>query len=346
MGVHSSLGRHRVPLCRRGSALVPVVAAMLILLLAGVALSELFGAQRMQAVLAVESAQAYWAAEAGLWQAAYTDSEIAGAFAYAGSTFTVTKSGNSYTATAVRNDARRSVSFTFTTSGGGGGSTPSSDNLIAHWNFDETSGSTVVDSVGGHNGTLNYGPTLGAAAPPSGSTAISFDGADDYIEVAHASDFVLSDGTVQLWFLSDDLSYAEAMFSKDSEYYDTGGHFHLYRNGDDIVTRIQSTSASYYVQEPNVISTGTWYHVAVTFGSAGLKLYVNGTLADTNSYTGGWNGNSEPLVFGGSTAASGNGVATPVYGHFDGRIDNVAIYDRALTASEILDLYNAGGLIE
>ena len=62
-------GSMKSPRC--GSVLVPVVVAMLILLLMGVALSELFAAQRMQSVLDVESAEAFWIAEAGLWHAAH-----------------------------------------------------------------------------------------------------------------------------------------------------------------------------------------------------------------------------------------------------------------------------------
>ena len=84
---------------KRGSLLMPVVAAVLILLLMGVALSELFGAQRMQSALKVESTQAFTIAEAGLWHAAYDEAEITVPDSYAGGDYTVTKAAGLYTAT-------------------------------------------------------------------------------------------------------------------------------------------------------------------------------------------------------------------------------------------------------
>lgn len=106
---------------RCGSVLVPVVAAMLILLMMGVALSELVGAQRMQSVLDVDSAQAFWTAEAGLWHAAHEQTELSTAVTFAGGDYTVTKDVDDYTATATSNDATRIVSLTLTSGGGGGG---------------------------------------------------------------------------------------------------------------------------------------------------------------------------------------------------------------------------------
>jgi hypothetical protein len=97
---------------KQGSVLVPMIAAMLILLLTGVALTELFSAQRMKSVLAVQSTQAFWAAEAGIWHAAHEQAEITTPVAFAGSTYTVTKTGDEYTATSQVDQATRVVTLT------------------------------------------------------------------------------------------------------------------------------------------------------------------------------------------------------------------------------------------
>ena len=97
---------------QRGSVLVSVVAAMLILLLTSVALSELFGAQRLEGALSVESARAYWIAEAGVWHAAHGSASITPPISYAGGQYTVVKSGSTYTATGTFHDATRVVSIT------------------------------------------------------------------------------------------------------------------------------------------------------------------------------------------------------------------------------------------
>ena len=51
-----------------------------------------------------------------------------------------------------------------------------------------------------------------------------FDGLDDYVEIAHSNDDLLDSGTLTLWFKADDLDGSQAMFSKDSSGFDTGGH--------------------------------------------------------------------------------------------------------------------------
>jgi hypothetical protein len=113
-----------VHLHKRGSVLLPVVAAMLILLLAGVALTELFAAQRYQTVQSTGSSRAFWIAEAGLWHAAYEGAAISTAVPLSGGSYTVTKSGDEYTSTAVLGQTTRVVTRTLTGSGGGGGGGP------------------------------------------------------------------------------------------------------------------------------------------------------------------------------------------------------------------------------
>jgi|GEM_PF-3602466 len=97
---------------QQGSVLLMLIAAMLILLSAGTALVELFGTQRMATVDKIESAQSFWSAEAGAWHAAQTGAEISTAVDFAGTTYTVTKSGDDYTSTAERNGTIRVVTAT------------------------------------------------------------------------------------------------------------------------------------------------------------------------------------------------------------------------------------------
>ena len=94
------------------------------------------------------------------------------------------------------------------------------------------------------------------------------------------------------------------------------------------------------------LAPDTWYHVAFTFGSGGMKLFLDGVEVDTDSYTGGLSttsggsGNFEPIVLGASQMASGNLVASNLNSFFAGRIGHLKIVDHALTAGEIDDLQN------
>jgi len=122
MSLH--LDRNAAP-DKNGSVLVPVVAAMLLLSLCGSALADLFAAQRLQSVLSVESAQAYWVAEGGAWHAAHEGAALPSTTDLAGGTYTVAQDGASYTSTGLRGQARRTVTLDHAAGGGSTGTSPS-----------------------------------------------------------------------------------------------------------------------------------------------------------------------------------------------------------------------------
>jgi len=209
---------------------------------------------------------------------------------------------------------------------------PPPSDLIAHWKFDDGSGLAAADSSSfANHGSLKNGPSWVSGKVDGG---LRFDGVNDYVEVAHSNSYLLSDGSVTLWFKTDDVAKDQGMFSKDSNGFDTGGHLTVYLQDSRMKARIQSTSASFTVQS-DIVQPDVWYHVAVTFGSGGLKLYVDGVLFTGDVYTGGLLGNLEPIAFGAKSWNSDNLVVTPTTFHSDGVIDDVRMYNRALDSSEI-----------
>ena len=68
-------------------------------------------------------------------------------------------------------------------------------NPIAYFELGETSGTTAVDSAGNHDGTYTNGVSLGADGIVSGSTAASFDGSNDFVEIPHSDDMLLGCGS-------------------------------------------------------------------------------------------------------------------------------------------------------
>jgi type IV pilus assembly protein PilY1 len=178
----------------------------------------------------------------------------------------------------------------------------------------------------------------------------AFNGSSDYVEVAHDASYLLDDGSVSLWFTTPDTSQGDvAMFSKDSSGYDTGGHLTIrLLNSGRVQVRFQSTSADYWVTSSGAVSADTWHHIAFTWGSGGMKLYLDGALEDTDPYTGGTGttsggtGNFEPIVIGANSWTSGNLLATPVTNHFLGEIDETAIFDSALSLTEVQDISSYG----
>ena len=87
-----------------------------------------------------------------------------------------------------------------------------------------------------------------------------------------------------------------------------------------------------YVAAPGPIPINTWTHLAVTYDGAIMRFYVNGVQRVTKSQSGGIESNSNPLRIGGNV---------PYGQYFQGRIDEVRVYSRALTASEIVSDMNS-----
>jgi hypothetical protein len=225
-------------------------------------------------------------------------------------------------------------------------------NPINYWRLGETSGTSAADDGSGGNAGFYNGVTLGAAGAINGDSngSVRFDGSS-YVEIPHSNDYLLDDGAVQLWFNADTAANGDLqhLFSKDSMNFDTGGHLSIYLNASGhLETRIQSTTASYRVTSPGAVSAGQWHHVALSFGSSGMALYLDGELVDSSSYTGGLGttsggaGNFEPIALGGGTQVSDNLLVTPVTELFTGYIDEVALLSDPLDAGTIQALYTGG----
>ncbi|MBI5872042.1 LamG domain-containing protein, partial [archaeon] len=211
--------------------------------------------------------------------------------------------------------------------------------LVGYWKFGEGSGSTTNDSSGYNNhGTLTSMNTVGNAT--SGWTdgkygkALRFDGVDDYVNVGNSSSLGVgleeTSMSVAFWFKPDTTDFVNGVISKQPSYgvegMGSGGIRLLFTSTVPDVVRINSN--------PVVGTANTWYHVVfVKDGTAG-KAYVNGAdqtassdvlddVAPTtnNLIIGSWYTGSE---------------------RFNGTIDEVRIYNRALSADEISQLYQAG----
>ncbi len=220
---------------------------------------------------------------------------------------------------------------------------------VAMWRMNEIVGTTALDETGIHNGQ-HYGDVdLSFAGVLSGNSAIRIaTGADDegYVEIPHSDDFLLDHGAVSLWFKTPNTDGRHGLFSKDSSGYDTGGHLDIHFHDDHVHARLQSATWSYELLSP-VIAANEWHHVVVSFGAGGFKLFVDGSLTMSWPYTGGLGttsggaGNYEPITIGVGQQSSGNQTSSGWNRPFHGRIDEVAIYNRGVTQSEVQWLYNS-----
>ena len=154
---------------------------------------------------------------------------------------------------------------------------------IAHWRLDETSGPTAVDSVGGHDGTLD-GPTW---VPGTIGNALDFDGANDSIQVPHDTSLILTDAfTLSAWINTNTVTTGYRTIlqkgtSGNSQDYWLG----MWNNELEVSFFADGAYHEFFVGVD--VTAGQWYHVAATFNNAtdSIVLYLGGVQVWSGSTT-------------------------------------------------------------
>jgi hypothetical protein len=194
------------------------------------------------------------------------------------------------------------------------------------WAFNEGAGTTTADASGnGNTGTL-MGHT--AWATGTSGTALSFSGSGDYVNVNDSPSLKLSTAmTVSFWVKSSDLpGIDQRIVSKNYDW-------DVKLNGSMHVP--QFSSGAKYAALNYSLPMGTWEHVTFTISSGAVTGYINGaqTGMSSNTFTSGYVLPSDPSgLYIGTDAGKANFAK--------GLIDDVRIYNRALTAAEVSTLYS------
>jgi hypothetical protein len=206
--------------------------------------------------------------------------------------------------------------------------------LVGYWKFDETSGTTANDSSGyGNTGTHTNGPTISTTVPTTSFAnprSLSFDGVDDQIKVLNSNSVnIAGNMSASFWVkISTPIQQGVPLF-KDFQY------SLLIRSSLDL-TWADSSNWSYdsFRDHPSGMSSNTWHHIAVTKNGSTVTIYRDNAVVVAKTFGGAITQTSNDLYFGIYAAGQGS--------PFSGLIDDVRIYNRALSASEISALA-AGG---
>jgi PKD repeat protein len=213
---------------------------------------------------------------------------------------------------------------------------PGPSGLIGWWKLDESTGTTAADSSGsGNNGTLNGAPVW---QPSGGHLAGALNiNSGDYVDCGAPASLNTPSVTVAFWMKPSQMA---VMCPVDKLPMNTGvGYAIRMRATGDIWFRLGSEPGTQYdVYGPaNSYANGVWVHVAGTFDSAtgAGKLYVNGVLAAQSTYAITLSTASTHLLL-----AKENKVGNEPY---VGLLDDVRIYDHALTSNEIVTVMSGVG---
>ena len=202
-------------------------------------------------------------------------------------------------------------------------------NLVAGYAFDEGSGTTAADASGnGLNGTLSAA-TWTTAGRFGG--ALSFNGTSALVTVADHALLDLTTGmTLQAWVYPTALSAYRTVILKERPgdlAYALYAHDGAPRPSAWITAGTPATATG-----TAALPLNTWTHLATTYDGAVLRLYVNGVQVGSQAHSGSLFVSGSPLRIGGNT----------IWGeYFQGRLDEVRIYSRALSAAEIQSSMNA-----
>ncbi len=237
--------------------------------------------------------------------------------------------------------------------------------VVAHYSFDEASGTSVADGSGNsNNGTLQVNGGTGAlGAPGKFNNAVSLDGGS-WVEATNAtfSSITASDWSIAAW-VTTNAAYNDSVvigeFSgangadpgsrwRPMNPYKDGGNVHAFstfRNaasvgfpfGQDVVVS----------DVPNAIANDgtTWTHWAVTWDRASkiLRSYINGTQVDVQ--TSGL-ASVDLMPFGPTLQIGRKGLSTNVSNFWSGKIDEIWVFDQVLDTTAITNLINVNSIPE
>jgi hypothetical protein len=196
--------------------------------------------------------------------------------------------------------------------------------LVAAYSFDAGSGTTVADASGRGNAGIVSGATWTTAGRNNGG--LSFDGVNDLVTVADAASLDLAGAmTLSAWVRPSALGSSwRTVLVKEQP-----GNlvYALYANAENgrPSGHVFAGSDQFAVGSAP-LALNAWSHLAATWDGSLLRLYVNGTQVGSRSLTGTMPASSGALRIGGNTV-------WPEW--FAGVLDDVRVYDRALSAAEI-----------
>lgn len=214
------------------------------------------------------------------------------------------------------------------------------DEPLFYYRLEETAGPTVEDSTGGGNDGTVVGADLDV--PGKIGSAVSFDGADDYLEAIALGD--LTALTIEFWAKIPNGAGGGSGVTHLCGVTDASSsnivHIAVNSNGTIVIGERTGSSTLSEVTSANAWDDDQWHHFVATFQAGGAKeLWVDGTKDATGSaQSGTWNLSATTFMFG-----AWNNRGNAVIWHVACYQDEIAVYDKVLPAARIIAHFNAAG---
>jgi uncharacterized protein (TIGR02145 family) len=204
--------------------------------------------------------------------------------------------------------------------------------LVGYWGFN---GNANDESGNGNNGTVN-GATLTTDRFGNANSAYSFDGLSNWIYITNSTLISNNQMSISCWFKNNG--------GNDGNIISTGNqndYFIHQTNSNEITTFIHTNGTSNSVVSMINNNADNWNNFIITYDGLTLKTYVNGILSGSSNASGNiYSWQPDNLTFGVYTL-NGNPYISSTDKFYNGKIDDIAIYNRTLTQQEISQLYTA-----
>jgi len=220
---------------------------------------------------------------------------------------------------------------------------------VGWWKMDECQGTVANDSSGnGNTGTV----TIGATVPQSSAgtctdglatsawnngkagkynASLNFDGVDDYVTISGSVPAATS-GTISTWIYPNSSMTPPVSYPHIAGFLDPS----LYIQAGTSAPYLQTLTCT--VVSSKVLLASTWQHIVGTYSQNGsntdCKIYVNGVLTGSNSAAGNVSSTARPFQIDGNSHI------------YQGQIDDVRVYNYALTPAQVKTLYNGGTAVQ
>ena len=203
------------------------------------------------------------------------------------------------------------------------------DGLISYWSFDETSGTTVADGFGVNDGTASGAYDLNV----SGKIGSGIDFSGGQVLVGSVGISGNADRTIAGWFHSDLTDPPGDWRGIYGFYKTTGGNGEFF--GVDVINNDDVGIHIYGFEEPLAdLEISSWHYVVATYDSSANRIYTSYDGAAMVERTPSQTVNTSDLFMMGFRPDQNN--------DFDGQVDEVGVWNRALNGAEVTELWNGG----
>jgi N-acetylneuraminic acid mutarotase len=210
--------------------------------------------------------------------------------------------------------------------------------LVGWWKFDEGSGVVAYDSSGnGNDGNLTNGPTWTSGKIGG---ALSFDGVDDFVVIPATSDLDLQTLSIFSWVYSSNYIQDGFIFEKTTNGFSNTQYNLFLWNNNKIYLRTKPPNAGseYEGDLRTDTNLSSWNLISGTYDGASKKIYINSNMVASMSWSSPVDTNPNGISKIGAYSNSSGGSDYC----FNGKLDDIRIYNRALSAAEVQALYNSG----